>query len=140
MIDESRNFIRHPSTVPISFKLAGKQRTTQLRNVGQGGLCFICQNRIAVGEHIDVTIPASQQPFSVHGEVCWCKLSDEGYLVGVCFQKKTDHYAVRMVEQICHIEAYRKQKSAECGREVGSEEAAREWIALYAASFPSIND
>jgi hypothetical protein len=41
-----------------------------------------------------------------------------------------------MVDQLCHIEAYRKRVLAEQGRKLSSEAAAWEWVARYAAGFP----
>jgi len=46
-----------------------------------------------------------------------------------------EHHAMRMIEQACHIEHYRKVWS-EKGRQLSAEEAAKEWIEQYAAAFP----
>jgi hypothetical protein len=42
-----------------------------------------------------------------------------------------------MIEQICHIEHYRKEVKLAEGRELSSEEAADEWIKRYAGDFPA---
>jgi hypothetical protein len=42
-----------------------------------------------------------------------------------------------MIEQICHIEHYRKEVKLVEGRELSSEEAADEWITRYAGDFPT---
>ena len=41
-----------------------------------------------------------------------------------------------MVEQICHIEQYRREVLKKEGRRLSSEEAASEWIVKYASDFP----
>jgi hypothetical protein len=64
--------------------------------------------------------------------------SADSYVTGVSFYSKNDAFRMRMLEQICHIEVYRKAVLANEGRELTSEEAAAEWIACYAASFPDL--
>jgi hypothetical protein len=44
---------------------------------------------------------------------------------------------MRMLEQVCHIESYRKQVRVNEGRELNDEEAALEWISRNAAGFPN---
>ena len=41
-----------------------------------------------------------------------------------------------MVEQICHIEHYRRTVHESQGRSLSSHEAAPEWIERYAEAFP----
>ena len=61
----------------------------------------------------------------------------ENAVLGVISQNQPcTAYAVRMVEQVCHIESYRQRLSQERGRDISSEEAAQEWISHYAADFP----
>ena len=43
-----------------------------------------------------------------------------------------------MIEQICHIEHYRAEVEGKEGRELSSQEAAKEWISSYAGDFPAI--
>jgi hypothetical protein len=42
-----------------------------------------------------------------------------------------------MIEQICHIESYRRDVAQQEGRQLTTEEAAVEWISRYASSFPN---
>ena len=48
-------------------------------------------------------------------------------------------FAVRMIEQVCHIEQYRQQVSKKEGRELSRDGAALEWITQHAALFPELN-
>ncbi len=55
---------------------------------------------------------------------------------GVRFCNQGMFPRVRLLEQICHIEAYRKTQAAQCNRHLSSNRAAMEWIARYAGRFP----
>ena len=72
------------------------------------------------------------------GNVSWCNPVGSGYEVGVEFEKSQDVYRLRMIEQICHIEHYRKEVERVEGRKLSAQEAANEWIAKYAGEFPAI--
>ena len=60
----------------------------------------------------------------------------EGYEVGVMFMNSDSDFKVRMVEQVCHIEHYRKEVLETEGRMINGEEAALEWIKKHAKDFP----
>lgn len=133
-----RQFIRHPTAVPILFNLGAKTETIQAKDVGDGGLCFISQQQINAGVPIHITIPICQPEFEANGIVRWCKHNGNSFLIGVAFQQESVFFAIRMVEQVCHIENYRKQILAEKGLNLTSEQAARQWIDHYASEFPTL--
>ena len=54
------------------------------------------------------------------------------------FLDAEDAFLARMVEQVCHIEDYRKSVHRIEGRELSPEEAAMEWIEKYASQFPEM--
>jgi hypothetical protein len=137
MIDELREFIRHPSTIPINFKVGRKQRTIRARDISQGGLCFSCSESVSVGNTIKVEIKTCTPTFSAEGIVRWCQQEGTHYLIGVAFKEKAVRFSMRMVEQICHIEDYRRQLEAESGESISSQQAAMQWIEEKAASFPN---
>ncbi|MTI63963.1 PilZ domain-containing protein [Methylophaga sp.] len=137
MIEELRQFIRHPSSIPIRYKLGQRQHTRPARDVSQGGLCFTSQQPVHVGESILVEINCGKPGFSAEGMVRWCSQEGRKYLIGVGFKDKAVRYALRMVEQVCHIEAYRRRLEAETGQKLSSEQAAFRWIAENAADFPA---
>jgi len=136
MIEELREFIRHPSSIPINFKVGRKQRTIRARDISQGGLCFSCSEFVSVGNTIKVEIMTCNPTFSAEGVVRWCRREGMHYLIGVAFKDKAVRFSVRMVEQICHIEEYRRQLEAESGESISSQQAAMLWIEQNAASFP----
>jgi len=140
MIEEFREYIRHPSSIPITFTLRKDEHTSPLKDVGKGGVCFKVSQMLPVGEKIQIQINACKPAFQAEGIVCWCKHYKQGYLVGVTFTDKAVRFAIRMVEQVCYIENYRKQVFAEQGVSISSEQAAMEWIRDHAAQFPIQSD
>lgn len=132
-----RHYIRHPSSVPILFSLAsGVADQERLHDVSAGGLCFEARFRVDPGSEIHLLIPIRQPPFEADAVVAWCHSTEQGYRIGVRFDEEVSDFALRMVEQICHIEHYRRDVLQREGRRLSSEQAAAEWITRYADKFP----
>ena len=138
-----RKFIRHPVDVPIQVALdwvddeddeTGDQTTT---NVSLGGLAFISSKPLEVLQRVRISIPVLQQENHLVGNVVWCEKSGRAYEIGIEFEHSRDVFRLRMIEQICHIEHYRKEVEQHQGRKLSSQEAAREWISKYADDFPA---
>lgn len=89
-----------------------------------------------MGQKVSVSFPLLDASQQLHGQVVWNHRQHEGYEIGLCFEDPDDQYRVRMIEQICHIEHYRKQVRQLEGRYLSSEKAAEEWIGKYAGNFP----
>ncbi|MFW5450957.1 MAG: PilZ domain-containing protein [Methylophagaceae bacterium] len=138
MVSLDRQFIRHPTDIPLEFNVGNSVEKLQIKDVAEGGLCFVSQDNIDTGEIIHIVIPICDPKFDADGVVRWCKKDGTAFLVGVAFQQESVTFAVRMVEQLCHIEKYRQKIKAEQGIELSSEQAAMEWIRKYAHKFPSI--
>jgi hypothetical protein len=136
-----REFIRHPSHMPIRFDLQGDspQHDEKLRNVSEGGLCFRSEMALEPGLAIRITIPLLGQEYATDGIVAWCQQAQNGFEVGVRFVSKQERFCVRMVEQLCYIEDYRMQVERNEGRTLSSEQAACEWIERFADRFPSMH-
>ena len=139
MASKQRKFIRHPSELPIHYhrKESHTQCSTHMKDVGLGGICFECEEPIAPGTILEVAIPAFNDTHRLRGQVVWSHKKGQIYETGLNFATEDDAFRARMVEQICHIEAYRKQIKTNEGRELSSERAAKEWIEKFAAGFPS---
>jgi hypothetical protein len=143
-----RKYIRHPADVPIQIALdwteydfdesSDPTLTETLTNVSLGGLSFISPNSIELLERVRICIPILDQDHFLIGNVVWCEKSKIGYEIGLEFERTRDIFRVRMIEQICHIEHYRKEVARVEGRELNTQEAAKEWIAKYAGEFPPI--
>jgi len=133
-----RNFIRHPSSIPINAQVidnGSDMNHISLINISQGGLSFQSDVRLPVRKNIYIQIPSIDCSFRATGQVVWVKEEAQGYTIGIIFTDKHEAFHVRMVEQICHIESYRQQ-NIQKGRDIPIEQAASEWIEHFAADFP----
>lgn len=134
-----RQYIRHPSDIPIQWRLGdlAAPGSEYLRNISEGGLAFISQHDIPVGALIDIHIPIRHPEVSIRGYVVWCKpYGVSEFEVGVRFTDADTRFRMRMVEQVCHIEHFKKEIFEREGRELTGEQAAMEWIKRYAKDFP----
>lgn len=109
-----------------------------ITNVSLGGLAFMSQTPLEVLQRVKICIPLLRQDTHLVGNVVWCEKSRKGYEVGIEFEKSRDVFRLRMIEQICHIEHYRKEVEKLEGRTLSSQEAAGEWISKYAGDFPAL--
>ena len=133
-----RNFIRHPTDFPIELSSPDHDVTAaeRTKNVSAGGLCCHSGRPMEVGARVSVRIPVGPRPFESEGTVAWCAETDNGYDVGIRFAGGEVSFGLRMVEQVCRIQRYREQIREQQGRELSEDQAAREWIAQFASSFP----
>lgn len=131
-----RKFIRHPSSIPIELAVTRNAgcRAPELRNIGNGGFSCAVDEPIAVGSAVHLRIPVIWPDYRGCGVVVWCRSVPPRYEVGIEFGVQ-DLFKTKMVEQLCQIEHYRQQVLNDEGRDLNSEQAAREWIALYAKEF-----
>lgn len=139
--EQIREYIRHPSDIPISIatEKANNQMNLELNNISTGGLAFDTPSYFEQGSVVNIRINTVKPSFRVKGIVAWCEPKDGHYEVGVEFVGHKDAYRVRMVEQLCHIEHYKKLVKAKEGRVISGEAAATEWIKKYASTFPNPN-
>ena len=134
-----RSYIRHPADIPLDFRDDGDRpasRAERLVNVSEGGLAFIAGDPLPVGRVIRIRVPLVDPRFEASGRVTWCRPQDGHYEIGIAFLDADEAFRARMVEQICHIEHYRRQVREAEGRVLSGEEAAREWILRFAEDFP----
>ncbi len=134
-----RSYIRHPSDIPIqvaatSPKVPNLGQT--LNNISHGGLSFITQAPVEIGARIQLRIDSVTPVFESEGLVTHCSEEDGHFVIGIEFIRRDDLFVARMVEQVCHIEHYKREMAQREGRELSGEEAAREWIEKFAANFP----
>ena len=132
-----RQFIRHPADIPLHIAHDGyRDDQARMRNISGGGLCFESPAFVPPRQRIHIEIKHCQPPFCAEATVCWCRKAERGFEIGVCFDDEQVHFAMRMTEQVCHIEAYRQRVLETENRELTQEQAAQEWIERYAAMFP----
>jgi len=143
-----RRYIRHPSNVPIDFQLESLT-SDQGYPVNGCGLLFLSHKSVERGSKILVQISIKDLPncakneladdqggYEAKGTVVWCKKSAQGYDIAVMFTDPSVLFSLRMVEQACYIEDYRRESLTGEGRVLSSDEAAEEWVQRYAADFP----
>jgi len=133
-----RHFYRHPIDVPIEYQLEQDTKTVKenLKNVSLGGLCFISQTPMAEGIPLLVRFPLMRPRFEVRCVVVWCHPVDTHYEIGVRILDEGSEFKVRMVEQMCQIQAYREEILKKEGRKLSGRQAALEWIQKFAGDFP----
>ena len=133
-----RKYIRHPSDMPLEYELGDivAHKKEYLNDVSQGGLSFRSSRYIEAGSIIKIQIPIREPMFQADGIVVWCREKKGSYDVGVKFKEFKSKYGLRMVEQVCHIEHYKKEVLEKEGRQLTGEQAAIEWISKFAKDFP----
>jgi len=145
----ARHYIRHPTDIPIEVipennlptltdNLNNALQVERMENVSFGGLMFQSAIPYAQNKCMLVKIKSTSPEFEGHAVVSWCRKTGKNYLVGLEFTDKDSEFKVHMVEQVCHIIHYRKQVLEMEGRKIGNDEAAKEWIAQYAADFKKL--
>jgi len=135
-----RSYIRHPSDIPLEFKLATVDdgAILNLNNVSYGGVSFNSDVPIKQGSIIELKILFVKPEFVSKCQISWCQIEGDYYVIGAMFLEQNDVYMARMVEQICHIEHYKNEVKRREGRDISGEQAANEWIEKFASSFPKL--
>jgi len=138
-MNERRKFIRHPVDVAIhiSPQSADVLEDISMSDIGEGGISFYTNVIFEQGSALSIKIPHVRPPFEALCVVCWQKDKGKKFEVGVHFIDEDSRFRARMVEQVCHIEDYRR-KAIEEGRSLSSQEAAIEWIGKFATDFGNI--
>jgi Tfp pilus assembly protein PilZ len=135
-----RNYLRHPSDIPIQYVEDDQPGVVShaMNDVGYGGLSFNSSKPLSRGMQLHICIDTVTPVFETEGVVVWCKPEGAEFVIGMEFTNKEDVFQARMVEQICHIEHYKKEMLVTEGRKLTSKQAASEWISKFAKLFPSL--
>ena len=131
-----KNLIQHPRQVPVSIQLVESDAANNVIYLGE--LAVHCKSPFPMGAKVILDIQIPDTAAELSGKVIWSYKAEHGYLLGVSFQSQSEAYRMRMIEQVCHIEAYRESLRTTAGRHLNREEAAIEWIARYSKDFPEI--
>ncbi len=151
MAQTHRQFIRHPSEIPIEYSITQAPlcyNMDTVSNVSEGGLSFHSTTYIEPQQWLHLYIPIDENYFEADAQVKWCRAQcsphkaqqqeNTSYDVGVSFRNSEEAFSARMVEQVCYIEEYKKRVEEKEGRQLSSDQAAAEWIEKYADDFPSV--
>lgn len=128
-----RGYIRHPDSIPITVTLADDHRLPESADLP--GLCCRVEQPFAPGSTVRFTLPSLPVPFTTYGRVSCCCRHGDHWLARIALPCEQTYYRLRMVEQLCQIEAYRHCVAEHQGRQLDVEQAAAEWIDRYAADF-----
>jgi len=93
---------------------------------------------IEPGTLLDVEVPALDSCWTYRALVLAAHDTDGHCELLLGFEDEHEAFRARMVEQLCHIEAWRREVERTEGRTLDLEQAAREWIANHADGFPSL--
>lgn len=129
--------------MPVEVRRVGTAEplSSRLQDISCAGLSFRSREPLAEGEVVEIHLKVLGHEVNACGSVSWCHEVEPGgvWRIGVLLSDEQTRHAVRMIEQLCHIELYREQQRHK-GRQLDIEQAAHEWIARYAAGFPSAID
>ncbi|MDH3451762.1 MAG: PilZ domain-containing protein [Gammaproteobacteria bacterium] len=139
LASESNAFIQHPDAVAARLCITSDHDSLGMDLIahGQGGVCVPSQLGYQPGTPLQVRVCVSDRELRYHGLVLWRRARRQAFELGLGFATDDAAFRARMVEQLCHIEAYR-QRAVAAGRMLDFEGAAREWIARYSSGFPQI--
>ena len=139
--DNKTGFIRHPSGFPLEIK---RRRFWERHAIAEGenpkiGVIFESTDYIKPGEIIDITILLQNKLESFTGKVILVKNIGDEYEIGLWLLCQEDASRARIVEQLCHIELYmREKKYREGPYNLNPDRVADEWITKYASEVPSL--
>ena len=106
------------------------RRVRKRDRVSEGSANVLSRSRL-------LQVSTARRPmFETKARVVWCSAREGRFELGVAFLDPEDAFRARMVEQVCHIENYKKVVYQAEGRLPTAEEAAMEWIGKYASQFP----
>lgn len=141
--DIQTGFICHPRGFPIEIRrkwFAGLAPATNEAS-SRIGIMFDSPLYYRPGTVIELSIPVYARIEKFTGTVVLIRSHPEHFEIGLWLSKGDDASRARNVEQICHIEAYMKEKKYRDGPyNLNPERVASEWIAKYAAGVPMVQD
>ncbi len=84
MATDRRRYARLNETEGVS---SPRSKTIKGRNISLGGICLVLENKLGLGEVIDVNfhLPASTTRFRARAKVVWQDRAKEGYQTGLEF-------------------------------------------------------
>lgn len=106
-----------------------------LNNISSGGLSFRSNDPLSIGSILKIKIPLDRPVFEAEARIVSCKKNEEHFDIGVEFIGQKDALRIKMAEQVCLIEEYKKELCDKLGKPISGEEAALEWIKNFAAKF-----
>ena len=145
-------YLYHPREIPIHIipntlhsphQTASKQSPELISELSlcRGGLR--CDSDVfvppstAVSLKVGIEASLDGHDITTTGWVLWCQRLENRYLLSIGFTDPQTIFKIRMIEQACEIECYRRRQKR-YGRFLSAEQAAKEWIENHAADFPQL--
>lgn len=129
-----REFVRHQAGIPLRIYHQDSVHDFIMLNVSLGGFACLGSVKIDINQEVKIEIPVLKPPYVGRGRIVWCKKNDDLFEIGIENTGSRDRTCLNMVEQISHIEHYRREINEAEGRELSGEEAALEWTSTYGGS------
>ncbi len=139
--DQQTGFIHHPSGFPIDFRRIWFEEKAHAETVEQSdiGLIFESDKYFKPGITMEITIPLPDETARFRGRVVLVRHNGESYEIGLWLRHRADASRARIVEQLCHIETYLRQKKFRDGPySLNRDKLAEEWITKYASRVPGL--
>lgn len=130
-------FIAHPPGYPIRVRRRPWRGAPDL-TAGLIGLRVRGRGYQSPGTVVTVDIEAGGERHRFDTQVVMVCPAERRFELGLWVEDPEAGYRLRMVEQICHIESYRRRVERREGRRLSTDAAAAEWIERYAAGFPAL--
>ncbi|WP_299177912.1 PilZ domain-containing protein [uncultured Neptuniibacter sp.] len=134
VMGDKKVFIRHPEEFPIELR----PQDSHMNPHHSSSLQLVCHSDIPFesGDNITIKIPSIASNLEVLGTIQSCEGTHNGYELGIAFTNIDALMRIRILEQLCYIQRYRKHVHEFEGRELSDQDAALEWIGKYAHLFP----
>lgn len=127
-------FIEHPAEIPLQIRTL-PPRDLRLEDPGLGGVRFSSPRSIRPGTLVELSTQVGVERVALQGMIVAWSRGEDRIRLEMAFMDQRAAYRGRMIEQACHIEAYRIRQAAQ-GLTLTLEQAAQEWIHRYSATFP----
>jgi hypothetical protein len=129
-------FDRHEGDLPIRVRTDDSKtyRNESMNNISLGGMSFRSNFNFEPGTIVWIRAVTLENSPEIEGKIVWCKRNRNSYNVGVEFDEPEAKFGIRILEQLFHIENYRRQVKKKEGRDLSREQAADEWIRKYAGT------
>lgn len=130
-------YLRHPACVPVRLRQVPRPVAADPRRDGRpcGAIQFTVSQTVPAGATVEVAVDVAGETRRFRGNVHWVRPAGRRFVVGLRLTDPEDACRARMIEQACHVEAYRQRAIRRSGRSLGIEQAAARWIERCAERF-----
>lgn len=137
---EHRKSERLDAEYLITMRIEGEPPATafargKMTNLSRGGLCFLGPYALKKDQKLEIDFPAAEPVVKLSASVVWCRPQRDQYSTGAEFIGMSDALRTRLIEMHRAIVEYQKMNSASGMTGMDAQQAAAEWLTLYAKSF-----